>query len=297
MDPKTPQQTEIIIDATTTEEVWKPIHGYEELYTVSNTGKVRKVYKTGKTKLCQFRQTLARTKIVHLSKKNVKKQFQVSKLVLMHFTDGWDFTTKCRHFTIRHKDENPHNCHISNLIRNPDDVGSHRKERENKMETDVDKWVASRPYVAYFYDVHGTRFIRFRRTWDPEDGGGKRQIDKTLKFDPTKQTNRVNRTFYDIRYAYRTWLIKHKMFSMKQKPLPPLHFLSMVNTNIEKKDAAAKEKNDEDEDEKVEYIDEAKEALENKLIVVEFERRPTKIGKVVDTLYTNEDFVEGEFSE
>ncbi len=229
----------------------------------------------------------------------MKKQFQVSKLVLMHFTDGWDFDTKCRHFTIRHKDENPHNCHISNLIRNPDDVGSHRKERENKMETDVDKWVASRPYVAYFYDIHGTRFIRFRRTWDPEDGGGKRQIDKTLKFDPTKQTNRVNRTFYDIRYAYRTWLIKNKMFRVPKKgePRVPLDVLSQVNTNIDKKAEKAKDADAADMNETVEYIDEAKEALENKLIIENWEKRPSKIVSAVENLYSNEDFVEDNLSD
>jgi len=291
-----PTASTIIPSSEQTEE-WAPIKDYEGLYEVSNAGRVRKIFKTGKTKLCSMRQTIARSKIVHLSKNNKKKQFMVAKLVLMSFTDGWDWNVKCKHFTVRHLNGDPHNCDIKNLMRNKDDLFSHRPERENKMETDVDKWVASRPYVAYFYDTHGTRFIRFRRTWDPEDGGGRRQIDKTLKFDPTRQTNRVNRTFYDIRYAYRVWLLKHKMFSMNTKPLPPLHFLSMVNTNIEKKNAAAKQKNEEDEDEKVEFIDEAKEALENKLLLVDFDKRPTKIGKDPANLYTNEDFVEGDISD
>lgn len=280
-------------------EEWKQIHGYEGLYEISNEGKVRKTFKTGKTKICMLRQTIAKSKIVHLSKKNKKKQFMISKLVFSHFTPDWDFSVSPRQFTLRHYDENPMNCNILNLMRNQDDMFTHRPERVNKMETEVDKWVASRPYVGYFYDSHGTKSIRFRRTWDPQDGRGKRQIDKTLKYDPSKQTNRVNRTFFDIRYAYRTWLIKNKMFKIPKagEPKCPLNILSQVNTNVDKKAEKAMVVDEADMNETTEFIDEAKEALENKLIVENWEKRPSKIGHNPEELYSNEDFVEDDFSE
>jgi len=280
-------------------EEWKQIHGYEGLYEISNEGKVRKTFKTGKTKICMLRQTIAKSKIVHLSKKNKKKQFMISKLVFSHFTPDWDFSVSPRQFTLRHNDENPMNCNILNLMRNQDDMFTHRPERVNKMETEVDKWVASRPYVGYFYDSHGTKSIRFRRTWDPQDGRGKRQIDKTLKYDPSKQTNRVNRTFFDIRYAYRTWLIKNKMFKIPKagEPKCPLNILSQVNTNVDKKAEKAMVVDEADMNETTEFIDEAKEALENKLIVENWEKRPSKIGHNPEELYSNEDFVEDDFSE
>jgi len=280
-------------------EEWKSIHGYEGLYEVSNRGRVRKLLKKGSTKLCTERQTIAKSKIVHLSKENKKKQFMICKLVFMNFTPDWDFSIGPRQFTLNHIDENPNNCHFTNLYRNADDAFTHRPERVNKMETEVDKWVASRPYVGYFYDAHGTKSIRFRRTWDPQDGRGRRQIDKTLKYDPSKQTNRVNRTFFDIRYAYRTWLIKNKMLKVPKvgDPRTPLDVLSQVNTNIEKKAEKAKEADAADMNETVEYIDEAKETLENKLIIENWEKRPSKIGSQVENLYSNEDFVEDNLSD
>ena len=103
-------------------EEWKSIHGYEGLYEVSNEGKVRKILKTGKTKICTLRQTIAQSKIVHLSKNNKKKQFMVAKLVFMNFTPDWDFNIGPRQFTLRHNDENPNNCHFTNLFRNQDDA-------------------------------------------------------------------------------------------------------------------------------------------------------------------------------
>tara|TARA_R110000822_G_scaffold266629_1_gene390406 strand:+ start:489 stop:1370 length:882 start_codon:yes stop_codon:yes gene_type:complete len=273
-------------------EEWKPILGYEGLYDVSNTGKIRRYMKTTKkTKLCSLRQTIGITSIVHLCKDSKKKQYMVAKLVISHFTEAWDFDRGWRSFTVRYNDDQRTNCHFNNLTIQQDAWLTHRPERVNKGITDEDKWVKSRPYVAYYYDCHGTRFIRFRRTWDPEDGGGKRQLDKSLKFDPTKQTNRVNRTFYEIKWAYRNWLVKNKMFNPKQSPPAPLHYLSFVVSNIDKKMKAAIEKDKQDNDETIVFIDEEKELLENKLLVENYEKRPSKMSDP-SKIYTSEDFVE-----
>ena len=86
--PNNPNQTTIIPSSEQTEE-WAPIKDYEGLYEVSNAGRVRRIFKTGKTKLCTMRQTMARSKIVHLSKENKYLDFGFhelfEKIFAVHF--------------------------------------------------------------------------------------------------------------------------------------------------------------------------------------------------------------------
>lgn len=88
--------------------VWKPVPGYEGFYEVSNSGKIRSVYRYKKI----LKPMISNTgyERVDLFKNKVRKQFSVHRLVAMAFIkieDGKPF--------VNHKDENKLNNNVDNL--------------------------------------------------------------------------------------------------------------------------------------------------------------------------------------
>lgn len=107
-------------------EIWKPIRGYEGLYEVSNTGKVKSLARTVETYngwTRSFKErilTLHSSKItkrhpkpmyhVELWKENKRKTFMIHRLVAQAFIPNPKGKPE-----VNHKDGDRNNNHISNL--------------------------------------------------------------------------------------------------------------------------------------------------------------------------------------
>ena len=90
------------------EERWKPVKGYESLYEVSNTGKVRSIYRYKRV----LKPMISNSgyERVDLFKNKCRKQFSVHRLVAIAFIDNPDGKE-----IVNHKDENKRNNNAENL--------------------------------------------------------------------------------------------------------------------------------------------------------------------------------------
>lgn len=101
------------------EEIWKDVVGYEGLYQVSNTGRVRSLARTYTTNRCTFH---IKGKVLKLSlrkegyyKVNLNKNNKY-KTMLVHRMVANAFLPNPRNLPqINHKDEDKANNHVSNL--------------------------------------------------------------------------------------------------------------------------------------------------------------------------------------
>lgn len=97
-------------------EIWKDINGYEGLYQVSNTGKVKSLVGWNGRKYVPREKILSKTKTstgyykVELAKCKTKKSFKVHRLVAMAFIPNEESKPH-----INHKDGNPLNNNVDNL--------------------------------------------------------------------------------------------------------------------------------------------------------------------------------------
>ena len=101
-------------------EYWKPIVGYENLYEVSNLGRIRSFdrwvkSKNGSIRICRGRILKPYTNkdgylYVVLSKNNKHKTYKVHRLVAQAFLDNPNNLPQ-----VNHKDENPLNNNVNNL--------------------------------------------------------------------------------------------------------------------------------------------------------------------------------------
>lgn len=102
-----------------TEEIWKPVKGYEEFYEVSNTGKVRNVeryikngkgYRILRSKELSQREDKDGYLMVSLCANRTKCDKRVHRLVLTAFVPNSNNLPQ-----VNHKDENKKNNHVDNL--------------------------------------------------------------------------------------------------------------------------------------------------------------------------------------
>ena len=93
-------------------QIWKDIPGYEGLYEVSNTGRVRSLnYNgTGKTKVMKLSTNKLGYKKVGLCKDGKRKVYFIHRLVALAFIPNPN-----NYPIINHKDENPSNNAVWNL--------------------------------------------------------------------------------------------------------------------------------------------------------------------------------------
>lgn len=93
-------------------EYWKAIKGYEGLYEVSNTGKVRSINynRTGKVKELSSLGNGLGYLLVVLCQEGKRKNFLVHRLVVEAFIGVIP-----KGFVVNHKDENKHNNNVENL--------------------------------------------------------------------------------------------------------------------------------------------------------------------------------------
>lgn len=86
------------------EEIWKPIKGYEERYSISNLGNVK-----SKDRLLKPTNRGVGYLSVCLCKNNIKKTQDIHRLVCSHFIGDVD------NLTVNHKDGNKQNNTLENL--------------------------------------------------------------------------------------------------------------------------------------------------------------------------------------
>lgn len=93
-------------------QIWKDIEGYEGLYQVSNTGKVRSLnYKgTGKKKIWKYAITVNTYKQIALCKNGEIKYYYIHRLVAQAFIPNPN-----NYPVVNHKDENKSNNVVWNL--------------------------------------------------------------------------------------------------------------------------------------------------------------------------------------
>lgn len=93
-------------------QIWKDIPGYEGLYQVSNTGRVRSLnYKhTGKTKVLKQGTKGHGYKVVGIYKNGKRKNYTIHRLVALAFIPNINNLPQ-----VNHKDENPANNAVWNL--------------------------------------------------------------------------------------------------------------------------------------------------------------------------------------
>lgn len=93
-------------------EIWKPIKGYEDLYEISNFGRVKSFnyMNQGKEKILKLHTLKYNYKQIMLQKNNIRKCFLVHRLVAEYFIPNPNNLPY-----VNHKDENPANNHVSNL--------------------------------------------------------------------------------------------------------------------------------------------------------------------------------------
>ena len=87
-------------------EIWKDIKGYEGLYIISNTGKVKELKRNKLLKPVLQKGYL----YIHLCKNSKDKSYLLHRLVAQHFIDNPDNLPE-----VNHKDEDKVNNNASNL--------------------------------------------------------------------------------------------------------------------------------------------------------------------------------------
>jgi hypothetical protein len=92
-------------------EIWKDITGYENLYQVSNYGRIKTLGNNVNKKEKIRKLGIDRYIKIRLCKNNVKKTIGVHILVARAFIpNSYNLPYVC------HKDDNPHNNHFTNLF-------------------------------------------------------------------------------------------------------------------------------------------------------------------------------------
>ena len=103
----------IIFSSEATDEVWKPIYGYEGRYEISNFGRVKSLdahHKSHYQKIMKPWKSNKKYLYITLRNNETRKVFAIHKLVLEAFVEK-----KPKGKQVAHYDGNPENNHVSNL--------------------------------------------------------------------------------------------------------------------------------------------------------------------------------------
>lgn len=189
-------------------EEWKPINGYEGLYEVSNTGKVRSLNynKTGKTKELSFETSRCGYHRVRLYNGKTKA-FYVHRLVYYSF-----FPSDDRKLQVNHKDEDKTNNHIDNLeLLTPKENNHYGTRIERCAKTQSIKMkgrpchintIKANSIPVVQYSLKGKKISVFSSTMEAErcTGIGHSQISKVCR----KQEKYLTAGGYKWEYANHT---------------------------------------------------------------------------------------------
>lgn len=136
-------------------EIWKPVVGYEDLYQVSNLGRVKSFHRNSEGDLMSLSNDQEGYKILHLSNKG-RKMFKVHRLVAEAFLGHSD--KPC----VNHKNGIKHDNRLSNL-----------------------EWATNKENIRHAINLGLTPKCSRRRFTDEE------VIDIRSKFKPWRYTARM----------------------------------------------------------------------------------------------------------
>jgi hypothetical protein len=91
-------------------EIWKDVHGYEGMYKVSNLGRLKRIFKSGKENFLKGKLDKDGYVCVILSRSQSKKHYRLHRLVAETFVPNLENKPQ-----VNHKDRNKQNCEASNL--------------------------------------------------------------------------------------------------------------------------------------------------------------------------------------
>lgn len=142
------------------EEEWRDIKGYEGLYQVSNTGKVRSLNyrKTGREKLLKPQTDKNGYLFVGIRKNGKRKFKKIHRLVAEAFLDNPNNLPE-----VNHKDENPSNNCVFNI-----EYCDHKYNINYGTRNIRSKISQSKTVVAY---KNGVEVLRFSSTAEAQRNG------------------------------------------------------------------------------------------------------------------------------
>ena len=142
------------------EEEWRDIVGYERLYQVSNTGKVKSLNykKTGKEKILKLQTDKNGYLFVGITKNGKRKYKKTHRLVAEAFLDNPNNLPQ-----VNHKDENKENNCITNLEWCTNEYNHNYGTRNIRSKISQSKTV-----VAY---KNGVEVLRFSSTAEAQRNG------------------------------------------------------------------------------------------------------------------------------
>lgn len=140
-------------------EIWKDIEGYENLYQISNLGRVKSLRKNRLMKQ-QKRYNYYRIRLINNNK--IGKNFVVHKLVAIAFLNKQDFKyynnsdkqkyiNSLNKLVVNHKDENTFNNNVNNLEWCTQRYNNNYGNRINKIKKSIIQ-----------YDINGN----YIKNWD-----------------------------------------------------------------------------------------------------------------------------------
>ena len=178
-------------------EIWKNINNYENLYQVSNKGRVKRkeckvkysngIMATHKERLLKFDKSKKNNRgqfylRVTLSKNNKQKRFQLHRLVAEHFINNSE-NKKC----VNHIDGNPENNNVSNL-----EWATHSENERHSYDV-LNKLNANRKL-----SISDVEYIRknYLKGVNDKKRGNRNELQKKFNVNKTTILNIVNNRYY-----------------------------------------------------------------------------------------------------
>lgn len=110
------------------EEIWKDVIGYENLYKVSNMGRVLSLKKSKQTFLTPQKNSCGYLRVVFYDQESIRKRPLLHRVVAEAFIPNPD-----RHSIVMHMDDDPGNPCVENLkwaTRSENAIDMYRKGRK-----------------------------------------------------------------------------------------------------------------------------------------------------------------------
>ena len=135
----------------TDEEIWCPIKGYENIYEVSDKGRVKSL-KFGKERILKLGITTDGYLMVKLLKNGEMKPYRVHRLVAQTFIPNPDNLPQ-----VNHIDENPSNNKVENLewcdAKYNNNYGTHNQRMAEKKSKPVLQYTKSGEFVREWKSI------------------------------------------------------------------------------------------------------------------------------------------------
>lgn len=174
------------------DEVWKPIQGFEEIYEISNHGRLKALPKSRKMpgngamkhtpEIIRKLELNQRYPRITLCKNGIEYKETIHKLVAMHFVDNPEGYTH-----VRHLDDNPWNPHYKNLA-----WGTQKMNMEDKVRNGRQRKGETMPTAL----LTEKEVLEIREKYDKESGYTYKKLGEMYNVNKGTVGDLINR---------RTW--------------------------------------------------------------------------------------------